>query len=114
MSYIVGLIKEDLPDTLISPVSHNSVEELYEWLIKFFNKDDYKLSIPLTMEILKPVIEANQPIIINIAGYPLSAMFGDRNVIMEATNRFLYIVGLDLLDKEGIQKIADSIANNVK
>lgn len=48
--YLVGIIKTDLPKALINPTPCRTVNDLHKWLLDFFNKDDFKLDQPITIE----------------------------------------------------------------
>ena len=57
--YIVGIIKTNLPKVLISPKLMRNTQELFDWLLLFFNKDDFKLSEPISLEKLTVALEQN-------------------------------------------------------
>ena len=94
---IVGIIKTNLPKTLISPNMMRNTQELFDWLLSFFNKDDFKLSEPISLEKLTVALEQNKPIRINIEGYPIAILLGAVDVIENATERYVHIMDLDLL-----------------
>ena len=95
--YIVGIIKTDLPKALINPKSYRTPQELFDWLITFFNKDDFKLSEPITLETLTAALEEHKPIRVNIEGYAVAVLLGADDVIQNATERYVHIVDLDVL-----------------
>ncbi len=95
--YLTGIIKTDLPKILISPKMCQTPQELFDWLTSFFNKDDFKLSEPISLEKLLAALEQNIPIRVNIEGYPIAILLGADDVIQNATDRFVHIVDLDLL-----------------
>jgi hypothetical protein len=89
--YLTGFIHTDRPRVLIDPVSCKTVEELHTWLISFFNKNDYSLDSPITIEAIEEALKQRKPVRINIAGYKVAAMFGQEDVIYSATDSFKHI-----------------------
>ena len=94
---IVGIIKTNLPKALISPKLMLTPQELFDWLLLFFNKDDFKLSEPISLEKLTAALEQNRPIRVNIEGHPIAILLGAVDVIENATDRYIHIMDLDLL-----------------
>jgi hypothetical protein len=111
--YIVGIIKTDLPQVLINPKSYRTPQELLDWLIAFFNKDDFKLSEPITLESLTAALEQNKPIRVNIEGYAVAVLLGADNIIQNATDRFVHIVDLDVLTATS-EQVQDKLIRLVK
>jgi hypothetical protein len=111
--YLIGIIKTDLPKALISPKMCRTPQELFDWLISFFNKDDFKLSEPITLESLTVALEQNKPIRVNIEGYPLAVLLGGDDVIQNATDRFVHVMDLDLLSATA-DEVQDYINRLVK
>ena len=95
--YIVGIIKTNLPKVLISPKLMRNTQELFDWLLLFFNKDAFKLSEPVSLEKLTAALEQNKPIRINVEGYPIAILLGAVDVIENATERYVHIMDIDLL-----------------
>ena len=95
--YFVGIIKTDFPKILINPKACDSMQDLYEWLILFFNKDDYKLDKPISLESLTTALQSNKPVRVNIETYPIAVLLGDSDLIQESCERFVHVAGLDLL-----------------
>lgn len=95
--YLIGIIKTDLPKVLINPKTCNTPQELMDWLTSFFNKDDFKLSEPITLESLTASLAQNKPIRVNIGGYAVAVLLGSEEVVQNATHRFVHILGLDVL-----------------
>lgn len=111
--YIIGIIKTDLPKVLINPKMCHTPQELMDWLTSFFNKDDFKLSEPISLESLMASLEQNKPIRVNIGGYAVAVLLGADTVIQNATNRFLHIMGLDLLAATA-EQVQESVIRQVK
>jgi hypothetical protein len=95
--YIIGIIKTDIPKVLISPKIFHTSEELFDWLSSFFNKEDFKLSEPISLEKLMMSLKQSKPLRVNIAGYPIAVLLGEDGVIQNATERYIHITNLDLL-----------------
>lgn len=110
--YIVGIIKTDLPKALINPTQCRTVNDLHLWLLDFFNKDDFKLDPPITIETLTNSLQKNQPVRVNIKGFPLAILLGEDNIIQKNTNRFVHILGLNLL-KSTTDNLIESVLKNV-
>lgn len=108
--YLVGIIKTDLPKALINPTMCRTIQDLHQWLLTFFNKDDFKLDQPITVETLTNALQNNKPIRVNITGFPLAILLGEDNVIQKNTNRFVHVLGLNLLQSTTDNLIA-SIAS---
>lgn len=49
---------------------------LINWLMSFFNKDDFKLIAPITLESSTASLEQNKLIRVNIGGYGLAVLLG--------------------------------------
>lgn len=96
--YTIGIIKTDLPKALINPKMCRTPQELIHWLTSFFNKDDFKLSEPITLESLTAALTQNKPIRVPIEGYAVAILLGADEVIQNATNRFVHVIDLDLLE----------------
>lgn len=111
MPYIVGVIKTTRPDILISPTAVDTVEELFAWLTTFFNNEEFILSGPISMDALKLGLGGENPMTIPMNGLPLAILFGESDVIMRATSRFLNIVDLNLLDKNSYKKVIARLEN---
>ena len=111
--YIVGIIKTNLPKALINPNMMRTPQELFDWLLSFFNKDDFKLSEPISLEKLTVALEQNRPIRINIEGYPIAILLGAVDVIENATERYVHIMDLDLLTAtaEEVRQYLKSLEN---
>lgn len=112
MSYLSGLIRNNQPEILMCPVIHNTEDKLFIWLSDFFNVQDFRLSEPLTKELVINALQAKQPILIAIGGYHISMMFGEKEIIENEIEELVEIDGLDLLDKEGIQKLVKAKMTN--
>ena len=76
---------------------YHTPQDLFDWLTSFFNKDDFKLSEPISLENLMTALKQNKPIRVNIEGYPIAVLLGPDEVIKNATDRFVHIMDLDLL-----------------
>jgi hypothetical protein len=111
--YLIGIIKTDLPQALINPKMCNTPQELMNWLTSFFNKDDFKLSEPITLESLTAALEQNKPIRVNIEGYAIAVLLGADEVIQNATNRFVHVMDLDVLAATA-EQVQESIMGQVK
>ena len=111
--YIVGIIKTNLPKALINPNMMRTPQELFDWLLSFFNKDDFKLSEPISLEKLTVALEQNRPIRINIEGYSIAILLGAVDVIENATERYVHIMDLDLLTAtaEEVRQYLKSLEN---
>ena len=110
---IVGIIKTNLPKALINPKMMRNTQELFDWLLLFFNKDAFKLSEPVSLEKLTAALEQNKPILINIEGYPIEILLGAVDVIENATERYVHIMDIDLLTAtaEEVQEYLKSLEN---
>jgi hypothetical protein len=111
--YLIGIIKTDLPKALINPKMCHTPQDLMNWLTSFFNKDDFKLSEPITLESLTAALTQNKPIRVNIEGYAVAVLLGADEVIQNATNRFVHVMDLDLLAATA-EQVQESVIRQVK
>lgn len=95
--YIAGFIQIDQPRVLINPMAHRSVAELYDWLERFFNQDDFSLDPGMIDEAdLAMELRGDKPLQINIAGYQVALVFGDSEVMGANMIRFVHAGHIDI------------------
>ena len=111
--YIVGIIKTDFPKVLINPKSCIFIQDLHEWLLAFFNKEDFQLSEPITLDSLTASLQNKKPVRVNINGYNVAVLLGESDIIQNSTERYVHVMGLDLL-KSTEEEIAALIQKYVK
>jgi len=95
--YLIGIIKADLPRTLINPKICRTPEELFKWLLAFMSKEHFILSEPFAYETLTESLKQNKPIRVNIDGYAVAVLLGADEVIQNVTTRFVHLTEIDLL-----------------
>jgi len=90
--YTIGFIKTERPDVLINPDMCRSVDEIYDWITRFLNKDGFQLYPPITQESLKDALKTGKPVRVNIAGYQVALLIGEDQTIQKATSRFIHLM----------------------
>lgn len=88
--YILGLIQHPTSTILIDPKDFSNVEDMYQYLDKFFSKENFELSEPITMESLESSLKEDKPVLIPFNGSKVALMMGEKNLISKRTSRFLH------------------------
>lgn len=93
--YVIGLIQHPTSTVLIDPKDFSSVEDLYQYLDKFFSKENFELSVPITMESLESSLKEDKPVLIPFNGSNVALMMGEKDLIFKRTSRFLHAGVID-------------------
>jgi len=88
--YVIGLIKHPTSTVLIDPRDFSSIEDLYHYLNKFFSKENFELSVPITRDSLESSLKEGKPVLIPFNGSKVALMLGEKNLITKRTSRFLH------------------------
>jgi len=88
--YILGLIQHPTSTVLIDPKDFSTVEDLYQYLDSFFSKENFELSVPITMESLESSLGEGKSVLIPFNGSKVALTTGEKNLISKRTSRLLH------------------------